>query len=133
MKLLLDTCSLLWALQAPERLSTTAEAALEDANNLIYVSTLSFWEISLKASIGKLIIENAIPEDFPEFVKAEGWDILPLSAESAASYGNLPRVSGHKDPFDRMLAHIAISDNYHLVSSDGPLAQYKTLGLKICW
>ncbi|TVP78871.1 MAG: type II toxin-antitoxin system VapC family toxin [Puniceicoccaceae bacterium] len=133
MKLLLDTCSLLWALQAPEKLSKAARKALQNINNPVYVSALCFWEISLKASLGKLAIESASPEDFPGFVQAEGWEILPLSADVAASYGNLPRIDGHKDPFDRMLAHLALSQGYHLVSSDKLLEKYVALGLKICW
>lgn len=133
MNLLLDTCSLIWALQEPKRLSTKARKVLEDSKNPIFVSTISFWEISLKASIGKLTIENAEPEDFPGFVKEQGWETLSLSAEIAASYANLPRIDSHKDPFDRMLIHTAILRRFHLVSSDHHLPKYRSYGLRICW
>jgi PIN domain nuclease of toxin-antitoxin system len=131
--LLLDTCSLIWALQEPEKLSAKARKALEDTKNPIFVSAISFWEISLKASIGKLSVENAEPEDFPGFVQDQGWETLSLSAVVAASYAKLPRIDSHKDPFDRMLIHTAILRQFHLVSSDRHLPKYRPYGLQICW
>lgn len=133
MNLLLDTCALLWALQDPRKLSVKARRALVDASNPVHVSTVSFWEISLKASIGKLHLDNARPEDFPGFVRDEGWEIVPLDADAAAGYSSLARMSGHKDPFDRMLIHIAISGHYHFVSRDSSTSAYKEHGLRVCW
>lgn len=133
MNLLLDTCALLWALQAPERLSAKARRALRNPSNPIIVSTVSFWEISLKFSLGKLKLENAAPEDFPQFVRDEGWHIEPLGAEAAAGFSALPKVSGHKDPFDRLLIYIAIREKFHFVSRDAAVGDYKEFGLQVCW
>lgn len=49
MRLLLDTCSLLWALQTPEKLGAKARRALQSEENSIHVSPVSFWEISLNS------------------------------------------------------------------------------------
>ena len=127
MKLLLDTCGLLWALHEPKKLSAMAP------ENSIHVSAVSFWEISLKASIGKLALEGVVPQDFPGMVAAEGWEMIPLEAETAASFHNLPKVETYKDPFDRMLIHIAIHQGYHLVSKDAAFPAYSTVGLRVCW
>jgi len=132
-KLLLDTCGLLWALHEPKKLSAQARKALMAPENRIYVSAVSFWEISLKASIGKLALERVVPQDFPGMVAAEGWEMLPLQADTAASFHNLPKVETHKDPFDRMLIHIAMDEGYHLVSKDAAFSAYSTAGLKVCW
>lgn len=132
MKLLLDTCSLLWALQQPRKLSARARASLEDPANSVFVSSLSFWEISLKASLGKLSIEGAEPEEFPGFVGEAGWNILPFAPEIAASFARLPRSSTHKDPFDRMLIWTAIREGLMLVSRDRALPAYELLGLRLC-
>lgn len=133
MKLLLDTCALLWALQEPEQLSPKARRALLNGGNSIHVSAVSFWEISLKYSLGKLTLENAVPEDFPDFVREEGWEIVPLSGEVAAGFASLPKVAGHKDPFDRMLIHLALSEGYHFVSRDTGVGGYAKHGLRVCW
>jgi PIN domain nuclease of toxin-antitoxin system len=132
MRLLLDTCSLLWALQAPRRLNPAARRAMEDGKNTIHVCPLSFWEISLKSSLGKLEIQGASPVDIPRMASESGWHIAPFLPETAATFHMLPRVSGHKDPFDRMLVWMAIREQFTFVSRDGHLPQYISLGLKVC-
>lgn len=133
MKLLLDTYTLIWALGEPQRLSERARHSLENPNNPIFVSAVSFWEISLKAGIGKLELGSIRSEDFLEMVEAEGWQILPLNAVTAAGYGSLPKVDGHKDPFDRILIHLAIREGFHFVSKDAAVDAYLELGLQVCW
>ena len=53
MKLLLDTPSFLWALHAPNLLSASGRTALQAPANSVHVSVVTFWEISLKAGLGK--------------------------------------------------------------------------------
>jgi PIN domain nuclease of toxin-antitoxin system len=132
MKLLLDTCSLLWALQTPEKLGAKARSALQSEENSIHISPVSFWEISLKFALGKLQIEGATPEDMPDFVAREGWHLLDFQAPTVASFHCLPSVPDHKDPFDRLLIWTAIRENLTFVSKDGALSEYEALGLKIC-
>jgi PIN domain nuclease of toxin-antitoxin system len=98
MRLLLDTCSMLWALQTPEKLGPKTRRALQNGENSIHVSPVSFWEISLKSSIGKLRIEGAAPEDLPAFVARAGWRVLEFHPTTAASFHGLPLVPGHKIP-----------------------------------
>ena len=133
MKLLLDTCSLLWALQDADRLSAPARRALKNPGNTVSVSVVSFWEIGLKFGLGKLALDGAEPEDFPRFVADAGWQIHPLSPRLAASAGRLPRLPEHRDPFDRLLIWTAISENFSLVSQDEAFAEYVPHGLKLCW
>ncbi len=132
MKLLLDTCCLLWALQQPRKLTARARLCLQDPDNSVFVSSLSFWEISLKASLGKMSIEGAELEEFPGFVGDAGWSILPFSPETVASIARLPRSDGHKDPFDRMLIWTAIREDLTLVSKDRSLPAYESFGLRLC-
>lgn len=133
MNLLLDTCALIWTLCEPDALSPKARKALRDPAHSVYVSTVSFWEIALKASIGKLELEGVRAEDFPALVDGEDWNVIPLDAETAAGFGRIPKVAGHQDPFDRMLIHLAIGGGYHFVSKDACVAEYMKLGLKVCW
>lgn len=133
MKLLLDTCTFLWALQAPNRLSATARKALQNPAHPVAVSVISFWEISLKTGLGKLVLKGATPEDFPRFATEAGWDILPIAAEVVASSGRLPLLPDHRDPFDRLLVWTAIQEDFTLVSRDGAMNAYTAHGLKLCW
>ncbi|MDX2081411.1 MAG: type II toxin-antitoxin system VapC family toxin [Terrimicrobiaceae bacterium] len=133
MKLLLDTCALLWALQDTARLSPAARRELKDPKNSISVSVVSFLEIGIKSGLGKLILREAEPEDIPRFVGEVGWEIAPLSADVAASAGRLPRPTEHRDPFDRLLVWTAIREDYVLVSRDNAMRIYSPHGLKVCW
>ncbi len=133
MNLLLDTCSFLWALHEPDRLSATARAALQARAHIVHVSVINFWEISLKAGLGKLSLDGVSPEDYPGLAGEAGWIIVPLTARTASSAGRLKRIPAHRDPFDRLLIWTAISENFALVSGDGAIRGYLPQGLKICW
>ncbi|MEK7298476.1 MAG: type II toxin-antitoxin system VapC family toxin, partial [Candidatus Margulisiibacteriota bacterium] len=63
MKLLLDTHILLWSLFEHQKLKQRVQETILNPANSIFVSTLSIWEISMKISLGKLLIKNIDPED----------------------------------------------------------------------
>ena len=46
--LLLDTHAYVWALTRPNRLSGPARTAIEAANNIVFVSAATAWEIVIK-------------------------------------------------------------------------------------
>ena len=54
MTLLLDTHTLLWFLKDDPQLSQPAKASIEDPANRKLVSIASYWEIAIKAGLGKL-------------------------------------------------------------------------------
>jgi len=132
MNCLLDTHVFLWAAFEPKRLSRSAHQAITDSDNTIFVSGVSFWEISLKFSLGKIEFKGVSPDELPDTALRMGLNILELHAEDAASFHSLPRGE-HKDPFDRMLAYQAIRQHKTLVSADSELACYIPNGLKLLW
>jgi len=132
-KLLLDTCSFLWALHDPNQLTAPARKALQNPAHTVHVSVVTFWEIGVKAALGKLSISNVTPEDYPALAIQSGWLIHPLTPQLAASIGRLHRNPDHRDPFDRLLIWTAINDDFALVSVDTDFPFYVPQGLKICW
>ena len=64
-------------------------------------------KISLKFSLGKLLLENTTPEELAAAAREMSLEIIGPSAEEAASFHKLPRAA-HRDPFDGMLAWKAI-------------------------
>ena len=132
MKILLDTHAFLWMLMDSRKLSLAAVEALESPSNDGYVSAATFWEISLKHSVGKLDLDTKVPADLVVAAKEElGLSLLPISPEQASTMGNIPRL--HGDPFDRMLIHQAIDGRFHLVSADRAFSKYEPYGLKRLW
>lgn len=51
MKFLLDTHTLLWTIFEPHKLSTEAQEIIANPKNIIGVSLISLWEISIKLNI----------------------------------------------------------------------------------
>lgn len=132
MSFLLDTHALLWAIIDQRKLSSKVTAILEDGANEIFVSSVSFWEISLKYGLGKLELDNILPEDIPKLSEETGFSFLPLLPVEAAGYHKL-NANWHRDPFDRMLIWQAINNNLTLLSKDKNMIHYKSVGLKLAW
>ena len=129
---LLDTHSFLWAVIEPERLSSKLRRTIADPANEIHLSTVSFWEISLKFALGKLELSGCTPDDLVRIARDMGLDIVAPSAEEAAGFHRLPRKA-HKDPFDRMLIWQCLQRDWAFLSRDRALDDYRALGLKTVW
>ncbi len=132
MKYLLDTHAFLWSIIEDSKLSKEARRIIENSNNTIYVSAVTFWEISLKFGLGKIQLQGILPTELPKQALSAGFEVLPLSPEDCAGYHQL-NLTFHKDPFDRMLIWQAIQQNLAIVSKDEKFIQYKTSGLKTIW
>jgi PIN domain nuclease of toxin-antitoxin system len=120
MRVLLDTHLLLWALGSPLKLSKETRKLVDTSE--VYVSAASIWEISIKASLGKL---DADPEEILAALEPAGLSILPVLGQHAVKVSQLP--PRHKDPFDRMLVAQAMSEPMILLTNDDALAGYGEL------
>jgi PIN domain nuclease of toxin-antitoxin system len=116
---LIDTQALLWAADDADRLGSEAVSILADPLNSVYISMGSLWEISIKASIGKL----EIPESFFGQVFASGYLKLSLEVEHLQRYRELPLH--HRDPFDRLLVAQAQVEGLRIISDDSALSGYE--------
>ena len=132
MNYLIDTHVFLWVLLSPKKIPKRVRDILLDTELTKYVSTITFWEISLKYQLGKIDITGVLPDILPTIAKNSGFEILNLDADTASSFYKLPKLRS-KDPFDRMLAWQAISQDYHLLTQDQDFFGYKDYGLKIVW
>ena len=132
MKYLLDTHTFLWSLFKPEKLSKTTTQTIVTQDNDIAVSVITFWEISLKYSIGKLELYGVKPDELPEFANKTGFEVVQINPDEAATFYTLPRLS-HKDTFDRLLIWQAIQRQMILISKDKSFMEYKKHGLRVSW
>ena len=132
MNYLLDTHTFLWAAFSPAKLSAKAKHEIRSAENRVCVSSISFWEISLKFALGKIELEGCKPDDMPDIAAQMHIEVIqPTPQETASSY-QLPKVK-HKDPFDRMIIWQAIQQPLVLISKDAGFPEYKQFGLKVLW
>jgi len=133
MKYLIDTHTFIWAISDTDKLSKTTCELIKDADNGVFVSVVSFWEIALKTSIKKFFIDGIVASDLPEYARKMDFNILDLKARETCTFTNLPLKDNHKDPFDRMIIWQAITENMALISKDKMFAQYKDDGLRLIW
>ncbi len=124
MNLLLDTHVLIWSLENNAALSGNARDAIIDGKNMVFVSAVSVWEISIKKAMGKLIA----PDNLQEEIGLHRFTPLNINIEHANLAGELPAI--HKDPFDRMLIAQAMIEKLTLVTGDKIIPQYDVNLLK---
>ena len=132
MSYLLDTHTFLWVLFDDDKLSDKAKDILIDSDRKIYVSLITYWEISLKYSIGKLELRGIRPDELPQKAGEIGLISLDILQEDMASFYKLPKTA-HKDPFDRMIIWQAIRRNFILISKDKKFENYEDFGLRTLW
>jgi PIN domain nuclease of toxin-antitoxin system len=126
-KLLLDTHALLWFATDDRRLGRRAAAAMEADDVELYISATSVWEMSIKASLGRLRLATSVEAYIAEKL-AEGYRMLPIEWTHAAAVEQLPWH--HRDPFDRLLAAQAIVEQLKCVTRDRVFRKY---GVETIW
>jgi len=132
MKLLLDTHTLLWTIGKTSELSNKVIKEIKRADNEIFVSAVSLWEIALKSSIGRLLVSFNV-DKIPEYCRKIGFTLIPLEPVDALNSLHLPQKDSHKDPFDRMLIFQCIKNEYIFVSKDTQMELYEDEGLIYLW
>jgi PIN domain nuclease of toxin-antitoxin system len=116
---LLDTNIVLIATNTPERLSRAIRAAILRGPNVL--STIVFWEVTLKAAKGKLDVGD--PRIWWEdALSALAATTLPLRPEHIGELHNIPMY--HNDPFDRVLIAQASLESLALVTTDSEIHRY---------
>lgn len=130
MNCLVDTHIFLWSVFSPGKISKKVRALLLDPEVTKYVSVITFWEISLKFSLGKIDLKGVAPDMLLQVARETGFEILPLDAETISSFYRLPKIA-NKDPFDRMLAWQSIVKDHSLLTKDKDFIAYKAHGLKM--
>jgi len=116
MKVLLDTCALLWFLRDDPELSEKAAQRIENPDTDAFVSVVSIWEIAIKASIGKLPAPLGFHDSFENKLKTSGFHILPVEFHHASRVYSLPSV--HSDPFDRLLISQCKAEKLTAITND---------------
>jgi PIN domain nuclease of toxin-antitoxin system len=119
MNVLLDTHMLLWWLNADSQLPKKARTIIADPSNRVYVSSLSIWEIALKASKGKL---EADAKEIKTATLEEGFVLIAFQADHAIATRELPAL--HQDPFDRGLIATAQLEQITFLTADRLLKGY---------
>lgn len=132
MNYLLDTHAFLWAYAQSKRLPTKVRTVIEDSSSNVFVSAVSFWEISIKMKAGRLDVSGLSATDLLKEARRMDFSIIPIEADEAASQHTMLENT-HFDPFDRLLIWQAISRKLVLVSNDAAFNLFAPDGLELLW
>lgn len=125
---LLDTHTFIWYLADSPKLPKKAREAISDADNTIYVSAATAWEISTKYRLGKLPEAEILANDVIGYIAKARFSELAVSVRHAQRAGSLP--GPHRDPFDRMLMAQSQLEKLTVITLDSVFQDY---GVKVLW
>ncbi|HOP29985.1 MAG TPA: type II toxin-antitoxin system VapC family toxin [Spirochaetota bacterium] len=123
MNYLIDTNIIIWYLESNEKLPVEIRNAITNADNDIFISIVSFWEIAIKYSLGRLDFPKPLNEIFDELSDNDYFKILPLKQNHILTMTALPYI--HRDPFDRLIYSQARSENIKFLYTDEIFNKYE--------
>jgi len=127
-KFLLDTCAFLWMITDAPDLSPKAREILADADNGLFLSAASCWEISIKSGLGRIRFSGPCERIIPEQMHRLSIQPLPVLSAHALHVARIKPL--HRDPFDRMLVAQSRLERLPLLTPD-PLI--KSYGVETVW
>lgn len=126
---LIDTHILLWHSLGDRQLSSHVLEKLGSPESNLFVSQATYWEMTIKKSLGKL--ELAVPiSQFYRSALENAFNVLHFDIEHYTVLESLPLL--HSDPFDRMIIAQAIFKDFTIVTQDKKFEDYQHL-VKILW
>lgn len=128
MRYLIDTHALLWMVNDYKNLSPKVKQLLLNSENTIYLSMASLWELTIKMSLKKLILDDTLENFAQEHII--GNDIQLLRIEPPHIYRLEILPLHHRDPFDRLIISQSIEDNLPILGNDRVFDKY---GISRIW
>lgn len=117
----LDTHTLIWLLDEPEKLSPRVHNTILDLNNTCFISIASLWEIVIKAGLNKLELRVNFSE-IQDQLSMHEIQIVPIQIAHLSTYLGLPLL--HRDPFDRIVIAQALVHHFTIITKDPQFGLY---------
>ena len=118
MKIVLDTCALIWWSLDPDLLSESAKNLcdeMEQKKNGL-VASISLWEIALKVKKGKLDLGIDFNIYINTLFQSDVLQIIPIDVDLWVESVNLDWE--HRDPTDRVVVALANQYQAQLITKD---------------
>lgn len=118
--ILLDTHAYYWFIMDDPHLPVKVKNLIEDEES-VFVSSASFWEMTIKSSLGKMELPASISK-MMDACKEMNINILDIKKDHLEHLQKLPWI--HKDPFDRLIIAQALTADMTLVTVDRNIVKY---------
>lgn len=116
-EVVLDTHALVWWVSEPKRLSVTARAQIEAADD-VAISAASAWEIALLCTAGRIALDRPVSAWLHDASRQRSLRHIPIDLEIALASVELADRGFHRDPADRFIYATAARRRATLISKD---------------
>lgn len=123
MKVLLDTCALIWAVARPELLPEGVSHMLQRTDSMIFFSPISCAEVACLSERGKIVLDRHWRLWFNHFTVLNGWRGVDIGVDIIQEAYSLPG-NFHQDPADRIIVATARLHDLHLATGDRKILDY---------
>ena len=124
MKIVLDTCALIWWSLDPDKLSQAAKEACKQMESLKngFVPSMAIWEIAIKIKNQKLDLGVDLNEYVISLKKSSVIDIVPISEDVWLESVKLEWE--HRDPVDRVVVALARINQASIITADKEIRDF---------
>lgn len=122
MRILLDTCTLIWLELDTSKIPSRLRQVLLEPETQRWFSAAGAWEIGMKWSNGRLPLPCPPQEFLKQALQASLIESLPVFETAVLQLSKLPRL--HSDPFDRIQISQAIEHGLAIATPDPLIRQY---------
>ena len=123
MKVLLDTCAILWCVAAPQRLGDQARRVLEDSATIPFVAAISSAEIACACARGRVELDRHWKLWFRHYLDLNQWECLPADLSVVEEAYSMPPPF-HADPADRIIVATARTNQLCILTADRRILEY---------
>jgi PIN domain nuclease of toxin-antitoxin system len=123
-KIVLDTCALIWWSLDPDRLSQSAKEVcqqMEKEKNGLVPST-AIWEIAIKIKNNKLDLGVNLNEYVASLKKSSVVRIVPIDED--VWLGSVKLEWNHRDPVDRVVVALASINQASIITADREIRSF---------
>ena len=124
MRIILDTCALLWWSLDPKQFSQPAMTAIEEMEQNKYGITpsMAVWEVAIKVKNQKLDLGVPIGTYVERLQKSDVVKIVPVNEDVLVKSVNL--AWSHRDPVDRIMVALALTNNCPIITKDQQIRKF---------
>jgi PIN domain nuclease of toxin-antitoxin system len=122
-RILLDTCTVIFIAQDPDRLSQTARELLVDKDNAVFASVVTAGELACLVERKRVVLSRHWKIWFRDCVERNGWNLLPLTIDIMEEAYSLPEPI-HRDPVDRILIAASRVEDMTIITTDRLILAY---------
>lgn len=129
-KIVLDTCALIWWSLDPDRLSPAAKDCcnqMEKGKNGL-VPSIAIWEIAIKIKNQKLDLGVDLNQYVAALKKSDVMTIVPIDEDLWLESVKLEWI--HRDPADRIVVALATMNQASIITADREIRNFYS---KVIW